>query len=253
MTASHLPRDTYLIFRRYLRQTRRNKFAIIIGMLQPVLYLALFGPLLGRALDGFGGDPWRIYVPGVLVQLGLFGAAFAGFKILPEQRWGVVERMRVTPLSRTSLLAGRVLHDALVLEIQAILILVVAVAFGLRVAPVAVPLCLVLVALLGVSLASLSYALGLVLPNEYQFAPVLQTVTLPLMLLSGVLLPMALAPGWLDAVSHLSPFRYVVEAMRAIFRGDYTGGTVLVGLAVAVVFTALALAVGTVTFRRENA
>ena len=92
---------------------------------------------------------------------------------------------------------------------QALLILVAGVAFGLRMPIAAGALCLVLVALLGVGLASLSYALGLILQNEYQFAPVLQMATLPLMLLSGILLPMSLAPAWLDAVSYLSPFRYV--------------------------------------------
>lgn len=245
-------RDTYLIFRRYARQTVRRKSSIVIGMLQPALYLVLFGPLMRQALGGAHGDPWRVYVPGVLVQLGLFGAGFAGFKILPEQRWGVVERMRVAPLSRTALLAGRVAHDAAVLLAQAVLILVVGAAFGLRMPPAAVALCLMLVALLGVGLSALSYALGLALPNEYQFAPMLQTLTLPLMLLSGVLLPMSMAPAWLDAASHISPFRYVVDAMRAAATGDYTGATTLTGVAVAVALAAVALAAGTRTFRHRN-
>lgn len=249
-------RDTYLVFRRYARQTLRNKMTVIIGMVQPVLYLVLFGPMMGAALGGRGGapaHPWQVFVPGILVQLGLFGAGFAGFKILPEKRWGVVERMRVAPLRRTALLAGRVAHDAAQLVVQAVLILVVGVAFGLRMPIAAAALCLVLVALLGVGLASLSYTLGLAVQGEYQFAPVIQTVTLPLMLVSGILLPMSLAPAWLDAVSHLSPFRYVVDGMRAIAAGDYTGVTSLTGLAVAIGLAVVALAYGTREFRRRSA
>lgn len=249
-------RDTYLIFRRYVRQTLRNKPGVIISMIQPLLYLVLFGPMMRAALAGPGGapaDPWRVFVPGILVQLGLFGAAFAGFKIIPEQRWGVVERMRVAPLHRTALLAGRVAFDAAQLVVQAALILCVGVALGLRMPIAAAALCLVLVALLGVGLASLSYALGLMLQSEYRFAPILQTTTLPLMLLSGILLPMSLAPAWLDAVSHLSPFRYVVDAMRAVAAGDYTGTASLTGMAVALGLAAVALAYGTRVFRRRSA
>ena len=249
-------RDTYLVFRRYARQTLRNKPSVIISMVQPVLYLVLFGPMMRAALSGHGGapaDPWRVFVPGILVQLGLFSASFAGFKIIPEQRWGVVERMRVAPLRRTALLAGRVAHDAVQLVVQGTLILLVGVAFGMRMPVFAAALCLVLVALLGVGLASLSYALGLVLQSEYQFAPVLQTTTLPLMLLSGILLPMSLAPAWLDAVSHLSPFRYVVDAMRAVAAGDYTGVTPMTGMAVALALAVAALAYGTRVFRRRSA
>ena len=250
-------RDTYLIFRRYARQTVRRKFSIVIGMMQPVLYLVLFGPLMSGALGGtagaYGGDPWRVFVPGVLVQLTLFGAGMAGFRILPEQRWGVVERMRVAPLSRTALLAGRVAHDTVVLLLQAVLLLVVGVAFGLRMPPGAVAVCLLLVALTGAGLAALSYALGLVVQGEYQFAPVIQTTVLPLMLLSGILLPMTLAPAWLDAASHLSPFRYVVDAMRAAAAGDYAGATTLTGLGVALALAVVALAIGTRTFRHRSA
>lgn len=246
-------RDTYLVFRRYARQTLRNKLNVIIGMVQPLLYLVLFGPMMRAALGTHGGDPWRVFVPGVLVQLGLFGAGFAGFKILPEKRWGVVERMRVAPLHRTALLAGRVAHDAAQLVVQAALILLAGVAFGLRMPLAAAALCLVLVALLGVGLAALSYALGLAVEGEYQFAPIVQTAALPLMLVSGILLPMSLAPAWLDAVSHLSPFRYVVDAMRAVAGGDYTGATPLTGMAVALALALAAVAYGTRVFRRRSA
>src|SRR5512142_3323767 len=107
-----------IVFRRAMRLSLRNPVWVIIGLFQPLLYLALFGPLLQRLtrLPGFPhGSSWRVLVPGLLVQLGIFGAAFVGFGLIEEMRSGVIERMRVTPASRTALLAGRVLRDVVVL------------------------------------------------------------------------------------------------------------------------------------------
>src|SRR5215217_1622624 len=96
--------ETNLIFRRAMRLSLRNPIWVILGLVQPILYLALFGPLLERvaaSTPGFpDGDAWRVFVPGLLVQLGIFGAAFVGFGLIAEVRSGVVDRMRVTPASR---------------------------------------------------------------------------------------------------------------------------------------------------------
>lgn len=97
MTASPLLSDTALIFGRYARQTLRSKFQILFGVLMPLLYLLFFGPLLTHMPLGSNGSSWQVLVPGLLLQLALFGASFAGFAVIIESSWGVVERMRVTP------------------------------------------------------------------------------------------------------------------------------------------------------------
>src|SRR4051794_41948687 len=92
-----------------MRLSLRNPVWVVIGLVQPVLYLALFGPLLKQVVQSTPGlppgDAWQIFVPGLLVQLGIFGAAFVGFGLIAEWRAGVIERMRVTPAHRTALLA----------------------------------------------------------------------------------------------------------------------------------------------------
>ena len=84
-------------------------------------------------------------------------------------------------------------------------------------------------------------------------APVVNAVNLPAMLLSGILLPMTLAPDWLDAASHFVPFRYLVDAVRAAFVGDYGDGTVALGALVAILFAAVSMALGSHVFRRAGA
>jgi ABC-2 type transport system permease protein len=248
-------RDTQLIFRRQLQLALRNPVWVIIGLSQPVLYLAFFGPLLSgmAGMPGFPpGNAWQVYVPGLLVQLGLFGSAFVGFAIIGEWRLGIIERMRVTPVSRLALLLGRVLRDVLVLLVQAVVLIVAGVAFGLRAPFLGVLIGLGFVFLLAMSLSSLSYAAGLITKSEDAFAPLLNMIMVPLMLLSGILLPMSLAPDWLNTLSRANPFRYIVEAMRDVFLGNYLTLAVLEGAVVALVLAAVSVLIGTRTFFKEN-
>jgi len=248
-------RDTMLIYRRYVRQTLRTRVAVLFGLLQPILYLTLFGPLLVKlaGVRGFGANAWQVYVPGILVQLGLFSAGFVGFGLIADLRFGVIERLRVTPVSRAALLLGRVLRDLTVLGVQAVLLLAAAVAMGLR-APVAgVVLGVALMLMLAAGVASLSYALALATRSEDAFAPLLTTAVVPLMLLAGIMLPMTLAPRWLDVVSRCTPLRYATDAIRALFAGHYTATPVLEGWAAVGVLATASVAYGTHRFRRENA
>ncbi|MFD1539529.1 ABC transporter permease [Nonomuraea guangzhouensis] len=241
-----MPRDTYLLFRYHFRLTLRQKVALIFGVIQPLLFLVLFGPIFATI------GTWETLVPGLIVQLGLMSTGMAGFGVVFEKRSGVLERMRVTPASRLALLLGRVLNNAVTLILQTVLLVAVGYAFGLRAPAAGVLAGLVLVIVLGLSLAALSYAIALTLSDQL-FAPVMSTVVVPLVLLSGAFLPMSMAPGWLDALSHISPFRYVLEALRDLFAGHYATGTVGVGVAVTVVFALVSVTIGTRVFNRENA
>ncbi|MGA4851364.1 ABC transporter permease [Streptomyces sp. G5(2025)] len=245
--------DTALIFGRYARQTLRSKFQILFGVLTPLLYLLFFGPLLTDLPLGSEGDSWQVLVPGLLLQLGLFGATFSGFALIIEKQFGVVERMRVTPVSRLALLLGRILRDAALFVFQAVLLVLAALAMGLRAPLGGVLIGFVFVALLSASLAALSYALAMKVAKAHEFGPAVNAISMPSMLLSGLMLPMALAPTWLDVLSHFMPFRYLVDAMRAGYVGDYASTTMLYGALMALAFTLLSVTVGTRVFKKAGA
>jgi ABC-2 type transport system permease protein len=245
--------DTALIYGRYLRQSLRSRFALLFGVLMPLLYLLFFGPLLTGLPLGGSGSSWQVLVPGLLLQLGLFGASYAGFTIIIEKSQGVVERMRVTPVSRLALLLGRVLRDATVFVFQAVLLVLAAVATGLRAPLGGILIGLVFVALLTVSLGSLSYAMAMKVNTPQEFGPLINAMTMPSMLLSGLMLPMTLAPAWLDVLSHFMPFRYLVDAVRDAYVGSYTTDHMLYGVLVAAGFAVLAVTVGTRVFRTAGA
>ncbi|HZF93017.1 ABC transporter permease [Streptomyces sp.] len=245
--------DTALIYGRYARQTLRSRFALLFGVLMPLLYLLFFGPLLTDLPLGGDGSSWQVLVPGLLMQLGLFGALFAGFMIIVENGQGVVDRMRVTPVSRLALLLGRVLRDTTVFVFQAVLLVLAALVMGLRAPLAGVLIGFGFVALLTVSLASLSYAVAMKVRSPQEFGPLINAVSMPSMLLSGLMLPMSLGPAWLDVLSHFVPFRYLVDAMRDAYVGHYATAHMLYGVLVAVGMAALSVTVGTRVFRTAGA
>jgi len=253
-------RDTYLIFRRDMTLSLRNPAWIAIGLMQPMLYLFFFGPLLESITSNTPGFPpgtaWQILTPALIIQTALFGSSFVGFGLLAELRTGVVERLRVTPVSRLALLLGRVLKDALQSIAQSLVIIVLAfLVFDLKASAGAIALTLVIVAMLSITLSSCSYALALRPKNEEAFPAILNTVLMPILLLSGIFIPITrgLAPDWLYTVSRWNPFTHVVDIERATFRGDFTTQALLTGSMVLLVMTALGLFWGARTFQRENA
>ncbi len=249
-------RTALITFRYQMRLLLREPVWIVVVMIQPLLYLALFAPLLDRLANSPGfppGDAWQVFVPGLLIQLGIFGSMFVGFGIIAEIRYGTVERMRVTPASRLGLLLGRVLRDTVVLLVQATLLTLVAVVFGLRVPLAGAAITVGIVGLLGVALASLSYAAGLWLKSEDALAPLLNMISVPVLLLSGILLPMTLAPRWLQRLAAANPFSHVVDGARAAFRDDLGNQSLMIGLLSAAALAIVGLAVATRTFQRESA
>jgi ABC-2 type transport system permease protein len=246
-------RETWIVFWRQLRIALRNPAWVIIGLAQPILYLALFGPLLEPLAAQFGVDnAYTIFVPGLLVQLGLFGALFAGFSLIAEWRAGVIEAERVTPASRTALLLGRILRDVVQLLVQGIVLIGLGFAFGLRASVAGMLYGLLLTVLLGAACAAASNALALTTKSEDVMAPVINSVAMPVLLLSGILLPMTLGPPWLQTLSDFVPTKHIVEAIRATFRGDF-GMTVVWGTLWALVIFAVFVFIGQRTFRKENA
>jgi ABC-2 type transport system permease protein len=243
-----------VVFQRQLRLALRNPAWVVIGLLQPILYLTLFGPLLKPLASQLGTvNAYTLFVPGLLVQLGLFGALFAGFGLIGEYRDGVIEAERVTPASRTALLLGRVLRDVLQLLVQGVILILLGLAFGLDASVPGMLLGLVLVVLVGAACSSASYALALTTKSEDALAPILNMVTMPVLLLSGILLPMTLGPGWLQTLSDVLPTKHIVDAVRAVFRGDFWTPATLWGSVWAVVLAGAGLWVGTRTFRKQNA
>jgi ABC-2 type transport system permease protein len=251
-----LLRDTWLIFTRYWYLFIHNPVWVAIGVVQPLLYLILFAPLLKSIASAPGfpsGGAYNVFVPGLLVQLGMFGAAGVGFSLIAELRMGVIERLRVTPVSRVALLLGRSFRDIVSILIQSLILILLALPFGLSINPIGVVVVLALIALIGLLTASIAYAVALWVRSEDSYAPIIFTSSLPILLLSGVLLPLGLAPQWLRNVAAVNPLSYAVDAARAVFLGHLSDPSVAKGVLIMAVLSVVAILFGARAFGRAVA
>jgi ABC-2 type transport system permease protein len=245
-----LATDIRTVFSRELRPTLRQPFTIIISMVQPLVFLALFAPLLPEVE---GGSALQWFVPGIVVMSCLFGASMTGSNLLFEIQTGSHERMLVTPLRRPALLVGRALKEIVPMVAQAALIVAVCVPFGFELHLGGAVLGMAILGVFCVGLGALSYTLALASKNqEWLFWTVQQTLLFPVLLLAGVLLPIDDGPGWLRALAKVNPLTYVVDAERALFNGDVLARTTVDGLVAAVVVAALGLAVGVRAMQRSD-
>lgn len=248
-------RDVWLVYQRQMLLMARMPVWIAIGLIQPVVYLLLFAPLLKVALAPMGAtsynEAYRIYVPGLLAALAIFGGLFTGFNLLGELRAGVIERYRVTPVSRLALLLGRALRETTLLIGQAVVITLLALPFGLTVAPADLALAYLLFGLMALMSAAVSYGITMAVKSDAALAPLVNTIAQPISLLSGVLLPLALAPAWLRGVATVNPFYWSVNGMRALFTGNSAAHSVWEGLAVSAVLAVAAIAWSARLFARR--
>jgi ABC-2 type transport system permease protein len=240
-------RDTATVFTREATPALREPVGLLFAMGQPLLFLLLFGSLL----DGATGTSWQWFVPGILVMMCLTAPMSAGYLMLVELLGGSMERLMVTPLNRTAMLVGRTLKEMAVLFCQAVLIIVLALPLGFRLYPAGVLAGLALLLVLGVGLGALSFVLAIKsAPSGNLFYVVTQVVMFPVLLLSGVLLPVESGPGWLQVVGRLNPISYVVDAQRALFSGDLTNVSILYGTAASTLLAALGIWLGNRAMKR---
>jgi ABC-2 type transport system permease protein len=244
-----LLRDTWLVFQRQMLLVLRNPVWLFVGIFQPFLFLVLFGPLLKPI---FGENAYNIFVPGLLIQLGLFGSMFVGFALIAELRAGVIERSRVTPVSRVALLLGRSLRDVVTLLAQATILVVMAIPFGLTARLGDILLAFLLVSLIALFLSALSYGLALIVKNEDGFAPLTNMLVMPVWLLAGIFLPISTqAPGWLQGLAKANPFSWAVEGTRALFAGQPGNPRVWQSLLIIGALTLVAVAWAARSFARS--
>ena len=250
-TAAKIFGDTRAVFIREILLVLRDPFTLIFSLLQPLIFLGLFAPLLAGSLGGFGpvggstADTLQWFVPGVIVMISLFGTSMTGSNLLYEMMTGSYERVLATPLSRSAILVGRSLKEFAPLVVQGLIIVALCVPFGFTFHPLHVLAGLALLGLFGVGVGALSFALALAAKGrEWLFWGVQQALIFPLLILSGMMLPLESGPGWMQTAARFNPLTYIVDAERALLGGSFTDPAVGWGVLAAALTCGFGLVVG---------
>ena len=242
--------DTVNVMNRELKPLWREPLAVVFAMIQPLVFLGLFAPLLPEMASG---SALQWFVPGIVAMTALMGASFTGANLMEEMQSGSHERQLVSPLGRPALLVGRALKEVVPMLMQVAIIVAVVTPFSFDLHLAGVVAAAGVLALFSVGIGALSFALALAAKGEdWMFWTVQQTLLFPTLLTAGVLLPMDGAPRWLEVLSTLNPKTYVVDAVRALFAGTFPADVIAQGVAGAAVVAGLGLLVGVRAMRRSS-
>ena len=196
------------ITNRYLRAFLRQPYYIIGTLIQPVIWLLLFGQLFKSVatIPGFTAASYITFLtPGVVVMSAMLSAGWSGTSYVVDMERGVMDRFLVTPVRRSALISGELVYQAGMVLLQSLIILGLGYLVGARFpgGPVSVVLLLVATVLLGSAFASLSNALALILRKQESLIALNVSLTLPLTFLSSAFLPVNLMPEWMQTVATL--------------------------------------------------
>ncbi len=240
--------DTKAVFQREMFLVLRDPFSVIFSLVQPLVFLGLFGTLLAGSIDPAaigGASPLQWFLPGVIVMICLFGTGVAGSNLLFEITLGSYERVLASPLRRSSILIGKSLKELAPLVVQAALVTVVAIPFGFVLYPFHVLVGLLLLGIFGVGMGAFSNALAVaVRKREWMFWAVQQSLLFPLLILSGMLLPLEAGPRWIQVLGRFNPLTWIVDAERVLFSGSFSDPVIGWALLAAVLTCVVGLWVG---------
>jgi ABC-2 type transport system permease protein len=250
--------DTWALTIRDLLRLWRQPWFIAITLVQPVIWLLLFGALFERVVDipGFSGGDYKQYlVPGVLVMTAFFSSGWNGMSTIEDLDRGVTDRFLVTPVGRWSLIAGRVGQNAVQVFIQSVVIVGMALAIGVSFdGGVIGILALVLGAvLLGTAFAALSNALALVARKEESLIGAVTFLQLPLTFLSTAFMQPSLMPGWMSTVADYNPVDWAITAGREAVQSGTDWGAVAGYSGLLAAFALACMFLATLAFRAYQA
>ncbi|MFX1564136.1 MAG: ABC transporter permease [Promethearchaeota archaeon] len=251
----------YVVLLRELKRYWRAKARIIASVAQSFFFLAIFGMGIGGFIGSIGGLSYLSYLaPGIIGMGLLFGSVFTGVSVVFDRQFGFMKEMLVAPVSRTSIIIGKILGGAVTASIQGVILMGVAGLMGAFTPSLALVLgmivAVIVMLLITGGFVGLGVAIGSALNDFHAFQLLVTFVMWPLFMLSGVFFPIDVVPVPLQIAMLCDPLFYGVELLRWCLLG---AGTVLLGpfgwiidLVVLFVFTAVMVGIGTLLFSRSQ-
>ncbi len=244
------------IWYRELKVFWREKSRLVGSIINPILWLLIFGGGLGSAIRMAGVNYQAFIFPGILVQAVLFSSIFFGVYIVWDRKIDFLKEVLIAPISRVSTFIGKVVGGATDSVIQSIILLTIGWFFGtfsvipgLHITLREAIMALFILFLTTVALVGLGLIIGSQMESPEGFQLISSFLLFPLFFLSGALFPINNLPSWLAPFTFADPVTYSVDALRGVLLGS-SQFSLGFDLGIFVLFTILVMAVGTFAFER---
>ncbi len=221
-TLSDFLQETTALTKRLFIQLQRRPSTLLAGIVQPVMWLVLFGALFQNAPQGLFGDNvsyGQFLGAGVIVFTAFGGALNAGLPVMFDREFGFLNRLLVAPLaSRYSIVAASAIFITVLSLVQTGAIVAMSAALGAALpGPLGLALVMLIVLMLVIGVTALSLGLTFTLPGHIELIAVIFVTNLPLLFASTALVPLSFMPPWLQVVATLNPLSYAIEPIRYLY------------------------------------
>ncbi len=208
----------YTIWEREIIRYWRDKIRIATTIIQPLMFLAIFGTGLRGALasSSLGVDFLKFMYPGIIAMNIMGVAFFSTVSTVWDREFGFLKEILVAPISRTSISLGKALGATTVASSQALLLLILAPFIGVSIHLLLIPRLIVFMLLLAFAISGLGLLIASLLKGLESFGLIMQLLVFPMFFLSGAFFPLTSVPGWMKALSVINPLTYGVDALRGI-------------------------------------
>lgn len=208
----------YTIWEREIIRYWRDKTRIFSTIVQPLMFLVIFGTGLRQALasSSLGIDFVKFMYPGIIAMNVMGVAFFSTISTVWDREFGFLKEILVAPISRTSIALGKALGAATVASTQALLLLVLAPLIGLPIHLAQIPNLVLFMLLLAFAISGLGLLIASLLKSLESFGLIMQLLIFPMFFLSGAFFPMTTVPGWMKVIAAINPLSYGVDALRGI-------------------------------------
>ncbi len=247
--------QSYFMTQRHARQLLRQPWFVAMTLIQPVIWLLLFGSLFRSVTEipgfGSGGTYLDYLVPGIIVMTALMASGWSGMGVIEDIDRGLLDRFLAGPTHRSSLIVGRIGYEGIALVVQGTIMGGLAWVLGAEFAsgPIGFVVLLGVAILVAFTFASLSCAMALTLRQRESVIGVNTMLTLPLTFLSAAFLPLALAPDWIETAATYNPINWAVEAGREALLANPDWSLILPRVGGLLVVALLCVALATAAFR----
>ncbi|MCR4428391.1 MAG: ABC transporter permease [Caldiserica bacterium] len=250
--------DIWYVCWREMKHFMGQKVRILMNIVQPLVWLGLMGNMFSNitTIPGFPAKSYlQFMTPGVIAMTSIFMATFGGMSIVFDRRFGYLNKLLASPISRASIPMGKMLSSALQAGIQSLIIVVIALALGVKFGT-GVPgvLVMILVAmLLTLAISGISLSLSAVLKTQESLMAVVNFLTMPLIFTSNAMFPTNMMPKWLASIASFNPVSFAVAPMRDLVLGNWNWGSLALDALALVGFGVLMAFISTLLFRRSVA